>query len=380
MSGIHGIRAIWGCLVLTQLFGCHSDDVARFGRDNLTFPRKFSIPSPAQQNKYLEGWPNAAVAQFFGHPFRDAVQFAHATNGSMPRPLLVREGNSCAVVAWDNVGFFLDRVETADQCAKIIGLLHTDNTDLDWHQTFVTGRQIQALLTAIDADRRRLPLKVLYRDLDESQLTGECMPKDGAWAVAFAMIEDAVVVEYKYLINAENRIARLRRVLVEGPPSPYTQNGPLTPLEFPKEHRWRAFQFNECTRFLHTAVHLAECRANLVNSGTDGKIAAAKLIAVAMGPAAVDAVPDLIASLRVKDPAVVSAAKDAICSVGIAAIPVLRKACKERTDPACSDVVALLQEIRPRPTDPLDQLRTAANDIDPRIRDAATALLRQLDN
>ena len=75
--------------------------------------------------------------------------------------------------------------------------------------------------------------------------------KDGIWLAHFLCIEGASVVEYKYVISKKNGVARLRRVLIDGPENPVGHGAAaITPQYWPaeKQKRWQTFM--QCNEFL----------------------------------------------------------------------------------------------------------------------------------
>ncbi len=107
-------------------------------------------------------------------------------------------------------------------------------------------------------------------------MTAECVLKDGVWLSHFGFIEGASLVEYKYAINSQKGIARIRRVLVEGPEDPfYTAPGAKMLVvrgPFPGENDQ---YFQPCRYFLLIAGHLAALKKELATGAASERLAAA---------------------------------------------------------------------------------------------------------
>lgn len=221
-----------------------------FGKDQMVFPEKFALPTKEEQQRLALRWHEPAVKPWLREvkcelPFRDGVQFSRV----YPSDILAREKGRGAFVKWDNIGHFLAEIKSVEQCRAVLALLH----DPWFSEGRLTADQLRRATRKVKTDTGGLPLKVLREDFDDDLITKGCFQKDGYWLVDFALIEGASIVEYKYAIDGNHRIARIRRVLVEGPPHPIPLGSP--PI-LPKEVQVLEKRWVRCLQFLMEAAGL----------------------------------------------------------------------------------------------------------------------------
>jgi hypothetical protein len=100
----------------------------------------------------------------------------------------------------------------------LLSLLHGEGM-----KSRVTAQQFQRVARAVEAAGKDVPMRVTSKEVDAKMVDRGCFVENGTWFADLLIVEGASVVEYKYAIDKRNRIARLRRVLVEGP-EPIGQN------------------------------------------------------------------------------------------------------------------------------------------------------------
>ncbi len=315
-----------------------------FGADSMRFPDK--VASPTDLGDRRSSWePNADVRAHMGSdfPFRDGVQFGMFDMGAN---FSVSDGTVYASpVDWDNIGYFIKRIDNAGQCALVLSVIHQDWPLTGraaafqwpvWQKERLTGASVRSIFHEIETKAKDLPLKIITRDFDENLMTGECYSKDGRWFTCFSLIDDESLIEYKYVIDQHNRIARRARVLVAGPTR--QQLGPLPedgghkrfaicndwPFETPEKALAR-----RCACFLRAAAYLSTWRKDL--GSPDATTRQRAFFAIrCLDEAALDAVPELLKVMNRPDNLPPSdSAGMVFCDIGAAAIPALRKAMKD---------------------------------------------------
>lgn len=194
----------------------------QFGQDQLVFPESFKMPSQLDQELLASGWNSAYDTKEFAsmlrwrgksHPFRDDVEFGWAGLG--PTRLAIQGQSVYARIAWDNIGFFLKRVETPDHFNIVLHVLHKP-----WPEQVLTPTQFQAVVRDVELNAKDLPLKILKRQVDAESIAKGCFQQDGCWLWHFILNDEGSVVEYKYAISPKNHVARLARPLIQGPGKP----------------------------------------------------------------------------------------------------------------------------------------------------------------
>lgn len=254
------------------------DRVFVFGGDRLIFPSKFALPTAEAQRVLACGWNTASDRKEFAgrlswrggpNPFRDDVEFGWAGLG--PTHLAIRSQGVYTRVAWDNIGFFLKRVENARDFDIVLRVLHKN-----WPTYSLTVSQYRALLRDVELNAKDLAFNIRKQEVDSESITKACFQKDDCWLWHFIVIDHASVIEYKYAVNRENRVARLARFLIEGPPTP-TDNSITTETrvslgklpgfkEKPPDHRVeenvetkpQVNQYGLCLTFLEAAAARAK--------------------------------------------------------------------------------------------------------------------------
>ena len=110
---------------------------------------------------------------------------------------------------------FIIQPRTAKQCCFILESLHGN-----WFQARLTGQQCVQVMLRVKNEAGSLPFRVKVLPNKIRSATADCVRSGDVWFSHFAIIEGASLVEYEYAVGNENRIARNRRVLVEGPRAP----------------------------------------------------------------------------------------------------------------------------------------------------------------
>ena len=362
--------------------GTSHEDSPDVGADVPVFPPRFALPDAKTQEKYKrlwdEGRKDAPVVDRNGvgkdFPFRDGVSLAWAAVGPVPSIILARDEEVCAKVTWDNIGYFLKRVQTAEQCQVVIGVLHAD--DLPWPIPRLTAQEVSQVVKEIDENGKGLPLKVLCRTFDHDGFDAKCVEKNGCWFVDFAMIEELSVIEFKYIIDSQNRVARSRRVIVEGAESPsygdvYEGTGSV-------KERESALKYERCGDMLWRSAYLPGCLRALKGGDSTARLNAAGLIYM-IGHSATAAIPDLIRAFANPQPKVASRSSDALCRIGLAAVPELRKATKDPNPSVREWASRTLGNLRPSTRDSIANLNNALNNPDLEMRRAAAKAIEQIE-
>lgn len=241
------VPAVLVVLALCVLSGCGEKptDVGTpgltctFGNDEMVFPEKFSLFEEKQSSfaRIFESKKRREPPEEV--PFRPGVKL-FIFRGAC----IIDDGDSLAPLSWDNIGHFLTKIDNAQQCQAVIELLHQR-----WYEE-VSVDAFRRVVRAVESDVDGLPLKVLHEDIEEDLIAKGLFRKDGYWLVNFIAFELASAVEYKYAIDSKNRFARIRRVLIEGPPYAYPGSMGVGTAE----GRERERVCLQCVRFLRTAA------------------------------------------------------------------------------------------------------------------------------
>jgi len=149
-------------------------------------------------------WDDVELGDFDPRIERDGKEGATA--------IYRRRSGEYSWAEWDGIGPFIRDIQTARQCESVLEVLH-DN----WSYARLNGQQCADIVHSVRNSAAGLPLRLKAPDVSRETMTAQCVRKNGVWLTHFAIIEGACLVEYKYAIDSRGRIARLRRVLVEGP-------------------------------------------------------------------------------------------------------------------------------------------------------------------
>lgn len=338
------------CVVLSAASPsrCEERTACFFGKDMLGFLAKPSIPSEAEQQEIADRW--SWTLHIRGHessqsPFRADVEFGSTSYSSVPDEVpdvLFRHGSRVySRIVWDSIGYFLEGIHNEGQCELLFSWLHKN-----WPQR-LNDSQFRRVIKEIRADAKDLPFEIFQEDVEDGPLLGQCIEKNGIWLVHFILVEATSVIEYKYAIDKNNRVARLRRILVEGP-------------EFPKEWRIedppRAIRdrvavkfdhFYRSQRLVERAAFLPELRKALESPSRDDRLSACWRIA------------------NIKQEA-------------RAAVPELRKVLTDPDKTIRDAATCALRHIGPDAKEALPDLRATLNDKEPKVREGAAYALLEI--
>ncbi|MEI6210363.1 MAG: hypothetical protein WCR06_01930 [bacterium] len=154
-----------------------------------------------------------------------------------PNGLFVEIENKRCRISWQNIGAYLHEIRDADQMLCLLNVLH-----YDFEHTRIGLAGFSNIVHLARSHTNELPFVVTYGLVEEDTIHRGVFERDGLWAAHFLCREAASVVEYKYAVS-NNSVARLRRVIVEGPDNPVSF-GALEVLQRPaaKEARYQLFQ------------------------------------------------------------------------------------------------------------------------------------------
>ena len=161
---------------------------------------------------------------------------------------------------WNTIGPFIKEVRTAKQCGFVLEVLHEN-----WFKERLTSQQCIDVVRQVRSSPG-LPLNIKRAATKYDSMSGDCVLKDGVWLSHFGMVEGASLVEYKYAISSEKGLARMRRVLVEGPDDPFycppdrLAMGLVGDPDFTKQGGYEL-----CRHFLLFAAHCAAWKNTLAN-------------------------------------------------------------------------------------------------------------------
>lgn len=345
-------------------------------------------------------------------PFRQNVEFRYLGKREM---LFVRDNDNECQVQWDNIGFFVDRIENAGQCLNLIWTIHQcrEPSRAKWEGKHLSVAQLRKVLRDVETSGKDLPFRILKPDFDEESLAMKCFRKDGIWYVYFVVVFDDSIIEYKYAVDNRSRIMQMTRVLVEGPnqyrerlgewdidslhfdyaPWPGFDGVPTEPYDNVEKPRlplgFVPYRLNsECARFLSDSAFGLEWRkelnsedravrkeamANLGRLGNRaedivpvlqkalqdrGLFVDAELALGAIGPASKGCVPDLRKALADASPEIRKAAIMSLGGIGAPAAEAVPELCELINDPQFTPEVAkTLARIGPSAAKAVPKLR-----------------------
>jgi HEAT repeat protein len=337
-----------------------------FGSDRLEFPEK-----PVEPNR-LGGHflPYPYIREFMGadYPLRKSAECG-LFDGPTAADLVVSDDEfyCSAKGGWQRIGRFLKRIENAKQFELLLSMMHQGWAFggfgnyaqwydwPNWKAERLTGPQVRRILREIDAHGKELSLTILNRNFDDKLMSGECYLKDGLWLTNFALVQWDSIVEYKYAIDRQNRIARRTHVLAgptryaaPGAPDPMIEidagQGSFPFYFMPEPPEWKASRNRH--EFLIAAAYLSEWRKNLGSPDIALRSQAFSNLLRA-GERAKDAIPELLAAMamgndvRISDGGVVIKLEQ----IGPAAVPELRKALRHPDRPIREKAVEVICEL-----------------------------------
>lgn len=161
--------------------------------------------------------------------------------------LLAKLADGYTRVDWRNILLCVEPLEDQDQVLAVTNLLHA-----------ASGAQSMPVSVA-----RRLVKEIQAGNAPKSLTLGvpslpdvtspTCFARDSTWFVRLFYLEQANVVEYKYVFTRTAEVGRIRRVVVGGPaPVGHPPGGViLTPSV---EDQARSVAYDECRRYLLQAI------------------------------------------------------------------------------------------------------------------------------
>jgi len=224
-------------LCMSNLQGNAEEPVTyQFGKDELVFGGK----PGAEQSARLADHGGQAI-EMADLPVRKGVAFYR-----VPRVGLVAEMEKNRVpVSWENVGDYLGEIHSKEKMTALLTVLHDD-----FQKTRIGLGGYSKILLHLTPAKAEWPFVVSHTQLDESTIKTGCFERDGLWLAHFLCVEGASVVEYKYAVSKKNGVARIRRVVVEGPENPTAAGEPLPPSEWPPEKQEQLTTFRRCRDYL----------------------------------------------------------------------------------------------------------------------------------
>jgi len=240
------------CLLLTAALaaaGCASPAVrtapttCMFGKDQIVIRDPLPPPSQEEQARLTRGCADLRDENAVkGLPVRQGVKvFSAGFYG-----VVAREGGRCTRVTWENVGRFAE-IRAPEQWNSILELFHSHLPKL-----MISASSFGALLKELRPGSQ-LPFKVLKADVDLTTVSSSCSREGPYFRWHFIYVEAASVVEYKYVMDTDNRIGRLRRVLIAGPENP-VGNGDAGPDTWSQDKKQRYEAYSKCREFLEAFV------------------------------------------------------------------------------------------------------------------------------
>jgi hypothetical protein len=367
--------------------GAPAQDVCYLGDTRLVFPSVPPVPHGGPFSRAIyQPWGRLA-----GAPFRDGVWLDVPGKGL---PLgSIADAKAAAGVDWQTVGYFLRRIESPRHLEKLLRVLRHPPRG-EW----LTAGEVGDAVRAVAKLGPEYGMRVVATDVDASLLQKGCFESGGIWFADFVAIGPADwLVEYKYAVDSRNRVARVRRVIVEGPPPPIANGlfmcptlesiasadpgGRRSQIEYVRANQWayrRVAVLSASARLQRMVAGLAD-RDALVRSdavrqlGTLGVLAkdatpglpdplgdtelvarwAAATARTGLGEKVKGVIPNLAAALHDSDGRVRPEASAALAAMGPAAIPDLKKAAEGADGNAAYLAREALRQIEEDATYPL---------------------------
>jgi hypothetical protein len=228
---------------------CDAADSVVLGRDRLVFAEKFFLMPPEWRYIAIR-WRTERHAHA-GRPFRPATEVAAPKVMGTLSYADVHLGDVYDILMERNVGFFVDKVETAGDFEAVLFRLYNVAAE----DRFSPG-QLQTIFKSIDAAPPGLGLKVVDREFERDLIAKGVVRRSGVWLVDMVLKQGALLVELKCAMDSTNRFAYHRRVLVDGPWPPISGPG-----RFPDPNE-EAVQraFDNAERFLRRAIDESRAR------------------------------------------------------------------------------------------------------------------------
>ena len=199
----------------------------QFGKDTVMVPQQFNLTITEDQKEALDRLRKVArdntPSSNKNLPLRKG-----ATVFFVPKHSLQGEDDKgiVAPITVENVGYFMRKIVTADECRAMIGLVNSYTTMAGF---VLSAEVLEKIIAAIDKEAGDLPLNVLVRQVDKESLAIGCYERDGTWYWHLLLLEGTFVWEYKYVVDKDNHIGVFKRVLIEGPKDPIPFDGPDRP-------------------------------------------------------------------------------------------------------------------------------------------------------
>ena len=232
-----------------------------FGEDKIAISDEYSLPAPHEQEGLMirggRGIPIDISSSDL--PIRKDVEFER----QLQMGVLAKENGQYTRVTWQNVGYFLSEVTEERQFRAIIALLHEcfdpeNATSVGPGWTPVSTEGYQEVMRRIATDTNRLPFKISPKQPNDKLLSKGVFRENDRWHVNVLCLEDASLVEYKYVMTRKNRIGRMRRVVIEGVANPLMCGSDLITSNDSTKEQYRMFQ--RCRAFLCDAVSVSKQR------------------------------------------------------------------------------------------------------------------------
>ena len=334
------------------------------GEDRLEFPKEFVLANEQERQWRKQDWaPNDEVRKYLGanSPFRADVEFGRPDMGCSH---WVRERDVYAKVSWSSIGYFLKPITSPEQFEAVLSVLHTE-----WPRERLTNQQRGDIFHEIESSGKSLPLKILKKDIDADTVSKGSFRKDGIWVSDLVLIEDASVVEYKYAMNRQNRLAMVRHVLVQGPPYPWSrwvQQGLVPLYHTPEKQQEGMDQYRRSRGVLLRVAWMNQWRKALRDP--DKRVRRENVWKFReLREEAKDATPDLRMVLKDADGSVRSAAEEVLGEIGSVAVPELRKAMHDVDKNVRESALSAMAHLGPAGKEAVPDLLDAARKPDSHV-------------
>lgn len=159
--------------------------------------------------------------------------------------LVAELGGQTKRLSWENAGEYLTKIHDAKQMESLLLLFHDD-----LKETRIGIAGISDIYSQVRSLKESRPFTIVDEQIEKTTIGRFILDRDGMWLAHFLRVENASVIEYKYVVSDKHKVARLRRAIIRGPENPSGNGEFQAPDEWPAEKQQRWKEFRRCRDYL----------------------------------------------------------------------------------------------------------------------------------
>jgi hypothetical protein len=221
-----------------------------FGKDEIVLPPA-SASADAEKGRPYDRDPRKSRGvrklKHDGLPIPNGISLFRLLGGDV----VAEVGQRRVYVTHRNIGQYLGELRDPKQITAVLSLFHRH---LERNRLDAAG--FSRVVKHAEQKPEALPFVVHHKEVELATVDKGVFRLDGVWLAHFMCVEaGSSVVEYKYAILPGREIARIRRVLVEGPKNPCEQGEFLPPSLWAPERQEAWKRYKRCCDYLDSTMN-----------------------------------------------------------------------------------------------------------------------------